>query len=61
LGQSPPLSKGTTGWNVVSFEFTTQPTTNAVVLSVQREGCSAPPCPIFGVLSLDSFSIEQLK
>jgi len=61
LGQSSPLSKGTTGWNVVSFEFTTQPTTNAVVLSVQREGCSAPPCPIFGVLSLDSFSIEQLK
>jgi hypothetical protein len=61
LGQSPPLSKGTTGWNVVSFEFTTQPTTNAVALSVQREGCSAPPCPIFGVLSLDSFSIEELK
>jgi hypothetical protein len=61
LGQSPPLSKGSSDWNVVSFEFTTLPTTSAVVLSVQREGCSAPPCPIFGVLSLDSFSIEELK
>jgi tetratricopeptide (TPR) repeat protein len=61
LGQSPALSKGTTNWNVISFEFTAQPATNAVVLRVQREGCSTPPCPIFGVVSLDSFSIEQLK
>ncbi|HBB89467.1 MAG TPA: hypothetical protein DC047_17825 [Blastocatellia bacterium] len=61
LGQSLPLAKGSTNWNVISFEFTSQPTTNAVVLSVQREGCNAAPCPIFGVISLDSFSIEQLK
>lgn len=61
LGQSPPLSKGTTNWNVISFEFTTQPATNAVVLRVQREGCSTSPCPIFGVVFLDSFSIEPLK
>ncbi|MDQ1637013.1 MAG: hypothetical protein QOF62_352 [Pyrinomonadaceae bacterium] len=61
LGQSPPLSKGSTSWSVISFEFTTQPTTNAVELSVHREGCSTSPCPIFGVISLDSFSIEQLQ
>jgi len=61
LGQSSLLSKGTTNWNVVSFDFTSQPTTKAVVLTIQRQGCSTSPCPIFGVLSLDSFSIEQLK
>jgi hypothetical protein len=61
LVQSPPLSKGSTSWSVISFEFTTQPATNAVELSVHREGCSTSPCPIFGVISLDSFSIEQLK
>jgi Tfp pilus assembly protein PilF len=61
LGQSQPLSKSSTNWNVISFEFTTQPTTSAVVLSVQREGCSTSPCPIFGVVLLDSFSIEQLQ
>jgi tetratricopeptide (TPR) repeat protein len=61
LGQSPPLSKGTTNWNVISFEFTAQPATNAVVIRIQREGCSASPCPIFGVVSLDSFSLEPLK
>jgi tetratricopeptide (TPR) repeat protein len=61
LGHSPPLSKGSTNWNVISFEFTAQPATNAVVISVQREGCSASHCPIFGVVSLDSFSIQRLK
>ncbi|MBA2704381.1 MAG: tetratricopeptide repeat protein [Blastocatellia bacterium] len=61
LGQSLPLLKGSSNWNVNSFEFATQPTSKAVVLSVQREGCTAAPCPIFGAISLDSFSIEQLK
>jgi len=61
LGQSPPLPKGSSNWRVISFEFTTQPTTNAVLVSVQRENCTTAPCPIFGVISLDSFSIEQLK
>jgi hypothetical protein len=61
LGQSQPLSKGTTGWQVSSFEFTTAPTTAAAVLSLQRENCSTPPCPIFGSIYLDSFSVQQLK
>ncbi len=61
LGQSAPLSKGTSNWNVISFEFVTQAATNAVVVKVQRENCTSGPCPIFGVISLDSFSLEQLK
>lgn len=61
LGKSRPLSKGSSDWNVISFEFSTQSNTSAVVISVQREGCTGSPCPIFGVISLDSFSIEQLK
>ena len=61
LGQSSPLAKGATEWQFYSFEFTTTPTTTAVVLSLQRENCTTSPCPIFGAISLDSFSIEQLK
>jgi tetratricopeptide (TPR) repeat protein len=61
LGQSRSLASGTTGWQFFSFEFTTTPTTTAVVLSLQRENCSTSPCPIFGSISLDSFSMEQLK
>jgi tetratricopeptide (TPR) repeat protein len=61
LGQSPPLAKGATEWQSYSFAFTTTPTTTAVVLSLQRENCNMSPCPIFGAISLDSFSIEELK
>jgi hypothetical protein len=61
LGRSAPLSKGTRDWQVFSFEFTTEPTTSAVVLSLQRESCTTSPCPMFGSVSLDSFFIEELK
>jgi Tfp pilus assembly protein PilF len=61
LGQSSPLAKGAGDWQSYSFEFTTTPTTTAVVLALQRENCTMSPCPIFGAISLDSFSIEQLK
>lgn len=61
LGQSRPLGTGTSDWQLVNLEFTTTPTTTAVVLSLQRENCTTSPCPIFGSISLDSFSIEQLK
>jgi len=61
LGQSSSLSTGTTDWQLFSFDFTTTPTTTAVVLNLQRQNCTTSPCPIFGSISLDSFSIEQVK
>jgi hypothetical protein len=61
LAQSPPLVKGTSNWQPFSFEFTTAPSTSAVVLSLQRESCTTSPCPIFGSVSLDSFSLQQVK
>lgn len=61
LGQSEFLGGGgSNDWKVSSFEFSTGPTTTAVVLSLQRANCSSSPCPIFGSLSLDSFSVVQL-
>jgi tetratricopeptide (TPR) repeat protein len=61
LGQSTPLAKGTTNWQSYSFEFTATSATPAVVLSFQRENCTTSPCPIFGSVLLDSFSLEQLR
>jgi hypothetical protein len=61
LGQSTPLAKGSSDWQSFSFEFTTAPATTAVMVSLQREACTTSPCPIFGSISLDSFSVEQLK
>jgi len=61
LGQSASLRPGSNDWQVFSFEFTAEPATKAVVLSLQRENCTTSPCPIFGSLWLDSFSIERVK
>jgi hypothetical protein len=61
LGQSRPLAKGTSDWEFFDIEFTTGPTTSAVVLSLQRENCTTSPCPIFGSILLDSFSVEKLN
>jgi hypothetical protein len=61
LGRSSLLAPTATNWQGFSFEFTSEPDTKAVVLSVQREGCSTSPCPMFGSIWLDSFSLEQLK
>jgi hypothetical protein len=61
LGESPLLRQGTTDWQVVSFTFQTAPVTEAVVLSIKRKNCDTSPCPIFGSLWLDSFSIGEMK
>jgi hypothetical protein len=60
LGQSALLSSAN-DWKIANFQFSTGPTTTAVVLSIQRENCSTSPCPIFGSLSLDSFSVVQVR
>jgi hypothetical protein len=61
LGHSPPLSKGTRDWEVLSFEFDVPGQTTAIFVSVQRENCATSPCPAFGSIWLDSFSVKQLK
>jgi len=60
LGQSLPLAKGSQSWQVSSFEFDTPAETGAVFVGLQREPCAAAPCPAFGAIWLDSFSIEQV-
>ena len=61
LGQSAPLDKATTNWRPFSIEFTTGPTTTAVSINLRREPCQTYPCPIFGSIGLDSFSIVEVK
>jgi hypothetical protein len=61
LGRSAPLAKGTSGWQTYSFDFTAAPGISGVQLSLVREACATNPCPIFGSLLLDSFSIEEFR
>jgi Tetratricopeptide repeat len=61
LGRSVSLPQETSGWQPFAFEFATGPACEAIVISLQRENCTTSPCPIFGSLNLDSFSLERMK
>lgn len=61
LGKSDNFPTATTPWTKLSFDFTTLPTSQAAVIRLQRNNCDSSPCPIFGTLWLDEFSIEQTK
>jgi tetratricopeptide (TPR) repeat protein len=61
LSKATPFREGTNGWKAQSFEFTVGSEEEAVRVIVRRENCATSPCPIFGMVWLDSFSIEELK
>lgn len=61
LGRSERLPANSGGWQTFSIEFVTGAASQAIAISLQRETCTSSPCPIFGVVSLDSFSLERLK
>jgi tetratricopeptide (TPR) repeat protein len=61
LGKSENLPTATSPWVSLNFHFTTLPTSQAAVISLQRNHCDSSPCPIFGTLWLDQFRIEQTK
>lgn len=61
VGQSTPFPSGNSDWQVLSFEFTTEPKSTAVAIVVQRASCESAPCPIFGTVWLDEFSLEQVS
>lgn len=60
LGESKPLPKGNNGWQDYPVEFATGAETRAVLVSLQRVNCGNDPCPIFGRLWLDNFTLQKL-
>jgi len=60
LGKSEGFPS-TNSWLTLNFEFTTLPTSEAVVIRLQRNNCDSSPCPIFGVVWLDEIRIEQTR
>jgi len=59
LGQSKPLATGTSGWTAYKVDFSTDQSTSAVTVSLQRLPCNQSPCPIFGKLWLSRFSLVK--
>jgi hypothetical protein len=44
----------------VSVEFTVPEKAEAVTIRLARDKCSSSPCPIFGVMWLDEFTLQKL-
>jgi hypothetical protein len=57
LGQSKTLPQGTNNWQEYEVEFTSTSKTEAVLVSLQRQNCDTSPCPMFGRVWLDDFSL----
>lgn len=55
FAQTGALPQNTDGWRPITIEFTTGASTTAIQISLRRQPCPAPQCPIFGKLWLDDF------
>jgi Flp pilus assembly protein TadD len=60
LGKPVTLPEGTSEWRDYSIEFVTGKESEAVIISVSRESCQGQPCPIFGRVWLDDFSLRRV-
>lgn len=60
LGRSDAFPQVTGSWQTMNVEFTTTPNSEAVTVRLMRESCASTPCPIFGTVWLDEFSVRKL-
>lgn len=60
LAQSDPFPPKTAPWQEWSVEFETGKETQAVLVILRRQSCTGNPCPIFGRVWLDDFSLQKL-
>ena len=58
LAQSPPLRSDASVWREFAIDFTTNAETQAITITLARQPCANNPCPAFGTVWLDSFSLE---
>jgi len=59
LSASEQFPNATNGWRDYSIDFTTEAGTVALQITLRRN-CATSPCPIFGRLWLDNFSLQKL-
>ena len=60
LSRSDQFPRTTGGWREYTIDFDSGPSASAVEISLQRQPCDKSPCPIFGRLWLDRFSLQKL-
>jgi hypothetical protein len=60
LTQSSEVDRTSHGWLELVLKFKTGPQIETIQIVVQRQGCGTQPCPIFGQLWLDQFSLRRI-
>ena len=55
------FQSGSSSWTILNVEFKTLPASTAVLLKLERNTCSSSPCPVFGHVWLDSFTVEEVS
>lgn len=61
LAQSNALTNKNSNWQDYTTQFATSAVTQAVVISIKRQSCSASgSCPAFGHIWFDKFSLDSL-
>lgn len=58
IASSKPFPVTTSSWELFEFEFTADSNTEAIFVALGRQPCSSNPCPIFGKVWLDNFSLK---
>jgi hypothetical protein len=59
LSASEQFPNSTNGWRDYAIDFSTEEPTVAIQITLRRS-CANSPCPIFGRLWLDNFSLERI-
>ena len=60
LAQSDQFPGTTGGWRDYAIDFESGKLASAVQIGIQRQSCEKSPCPIFGPVWLDNFSLQKL-
>lgn len=57
IAESGPVSQNTNGWENRTLDFAPDGSTRTILISVRRQSCTTSPCPAFGRVWLDAFSL----
>jgi hypothetical protein len=57
LAESQPVRADSSDWQTFEVQFTPGPQTKAVIIAIRRQECSDDPCPAFGTVWWDSFTL----
>ena len=58
LAKSDPFPSASGSWSEMKVDFTAP--SQSIVINLARDNCASSPCPIFGVVWLDEFSLQKL-